>query len=79
MKSSNGHEQKLLRMMMKMMMKMVMMMMGWAGASAKSRCAGMEPQGNDDDGNGDDGDDDDGDCDGDDDSEMMMVRKMVKL
>ena len=30
------------------------MMMCWTGASTKSRCAGMEPQGNDDDGNGDD-------------------------
>ncbi len=50
------------------------MIMCWAGASAKSRCDGTEPQRIDD---GDE-DDDDGDCDGDDDSEMMVVKKMVK-
>ena len=49
------------------------MIMCWAGASAKSRCAGTEPQRIDD---GDD--DDDGDCNGDDDSEIMVVKKMVK-
>ena len=38
------------------------MMRCWVGASAKSRCAGMEPQRNDADGNcDDDGDDDEGD------------------
>ena len=58
------------------------MMMCWAGASSKSRCAGMEPRRNDADGDGDDDGDDDGDGgdgDGDDDdNEMMMVKKMVK-
>ena len=35
--------------MMLMMVKMVMMpLMGWAGASTKGLCAGMEPQRNDD-------------------------------
>ncbi len=34
------------------------MIMCWAGASAKSRCAGTEPQRNAADGDGDDGDDD---------------------
>ncbi len=54
------------------------MMMCWAGASSKSRCAGMEPRRNDADGDGDDDGDDDGDGDCDDDTEMMMVKKMVK-
>ena len=52
------------------------MMMCWAGVSAKSRCAGMEPQrrlsqnaaDNSDDDGDDDGDDGDGDGDDDDDS-----------
>ena len=41
------------------------MMMCWAAASAKSRCAGMEPQRTDADGNCDDDGDDDGGDDGD--------------
>ena len=54
------------------------MMICWAGASSKSRCAGMEPRRNDADGDGDDDGDDDGDGDDADDSEMMMVKKIVK-
>ncbi len=51
--------------------------MGWAGASTKSRCAGMEPQRNDADYNCDD-DGDDGDGDGDDDDDSSFRRQLFQ-